>query len=77
MQRVVLGVAAVEQLRTIRSSTELCDADGNVVGVFTPTSGVSEYAIEQPPTDEELNRIDRGFQGRPLDDILQQLQSRS
>ena len=76
MQRVVLGVAAVELLRTIRSSTELCDADGNVVGIFTPTA-VSEYEIEHPPSDEELNRIDRGFQGRPLDDILQELQTRT
>jgi hypothetical protein len=75
MEKLVVDVSVIEKLRTIQSSTELCDANGTVVGVFIPTGLLSRYEVEDPPSDDELSRIDRGFRGRPLDEILHGLQT--
>jgi hypothetical protein len=77
MEKLILDVSVVEKLRTVRASAELCDPEGRIVGVFTPTEALSTFEVEDPPSDEELKRIDSNFQGRPLGDILHSLEAES
>ncbi|MEI6636141.1 MAG: hypothetical protein WCO99_06215 [Planctomycetota bacterium] len=56
---------------------ELCDAGGRVIGHFIPVADASRYAgVEVPTPSEELDRRSREEIGRPLAEILRDLQDR-
>ena len=59
-----------EQLLHAEDTCEIVDAAGNKLGRFTP-----EYVgYECPLSDEELDQIERRGGGRPLKDILRDLE---
>jgi hypothetical protein len=59
MTRITLDTALRNQLECVRSCVELCDADGQTVGYFTPASGqplvpeVSEEELDRREAEEE------------------------
>lgn len=75
MQRVVVDAKLFELLPWFTLPVQLTDRDGNVVGVYTPDPArVAE--LEREPTDEELDRLAAQPGGRPLADILAELEGR-
>jgi hypothetical protein len=56
---------------------EVCDAGGRVIGHFIPVADASRYAgVESSTPSEELDRRSREEIGRPLAEILRDLQDR-
>ncbi len=71
MTRILLDAKLARQLKTSSESMELCDPDGDVVGHFTP---VKKPKIAIPFSEEELKRSKQKSGGRPLADILADLE---
>jgi hypothetical protein len=77
MNRMVLDPLMVEKLRGVFDQLELCDTSGNVLGRFIPRSKSVQHPEMEPQISEEetQRRIQLGG-GRPLEDILADLESR-
>lgn len=70
MIQIVVDDAIKKQLLRADKPCELIDAAGNKLGNFTP-----EYiGYECPYSDEDLRRIEQQGGGRPLKDILSDLE---
>lgn len=76
MTRIVLSQQAVEQLTSVGHGAEVCDKSGRVVGFFTPTRDPTNYVVVNPPTEEELDEIERNLDGRPLHEIMKDLEKK-
>jgi hypothetical protein len=78
MNRVVVDPATLAKLRGARQTLDLCDDRGQVVGRFIPAVDPFEGADLQPQvSEEELDRRERVGGGRPLADILADLEKPS
>jgi hypothetical protein len=67
----------VAQLRDAAAGVELKDPDGNVLGRFTVTGlGKLPPGVKSPFTDEERAERRKVRTGRPLKDILRDLEGR-
>jgi hypothetical protein len=76
MIRITVDALATKQLREIAEPCEIYDPAGNKLGSFQPAGGDAEYiGYECPLSDEELCRIERDPGGRPLAEILRDLES--
>lgn len=71
MTQIMLDAKLARQLKSSANPLELCGPDGAVVGVFTPTS---KGKMEIPFTEEEIQRSKNTTGGRPLADILADLE---
>ena len=77
MVRVTVDQAFCAKLGGLDLPVELCDEQGRVVGHFIPEQNRSAYEGTEPPiSDEELERRFREESGRPLSDILHDLEGR-
>lgn len=77
MVRVTLDSALLAKLHNLDSYLELCDESGRVRGRFIPTHDSALYeGVESPSSPEELARRSREESGRPLADILRDLEGR-
>lgn len=77
MHRIIVDDSITVQLRKMMAPCELIDSAGNRLGLFQPISDEAAYeGYECPLTTEELDRIERTGGGRPLADILRDLESR-
>jgi len=57
VSKIILDAALVERLRQSDETVELCDPEGNVVGLFTPKINPDDYEEVGPPiSEEELQR---------------------
>jgi hypothetical protein len=57
VSKIVLDAKLIERLRASMQTVEICDAAGNIVGLFTPKIDLSEYEELGPEiSDEELLR---------------------
>jgi hypothetical protein len=65
------GLAQQLKLKTAPSALELCDPNGMVVGLFTP---VKKAKIAVPFSEEEIERSKKEVGGRPLAEILADLE---
>jgi len=73
MIRIVVDEPVKTQLLRAGEPCEIVDSAGNKLGNFTP-----EYVgYECPLSDEELNRIQKEGGGRPLKDIIRDLERRA
>jgi hypothetical protein len=72
MTRVTLPITATDQLGRLTETAEICDTNGRVVGYFRPAGKVTV-----PFSDEELDQFDQEPGGRPLTDILADLEKRT
>ena len=76
MQRIILDQNIWSVLRKTNDDAELCDAAGRVVGYFTPATDPALYSgVESPTSPDELLRRKQEGGGRPLADILHDLES--
>ena len=74
MNRIVLDHSLTKQLQDVEQPSELFDSAGHKLGFFTPR----EYeGYECPLTDAELDRIEQQGGGRPLEEILRDLEKRA
>ena len=71
MSVVVLNQELLERFETVSDRTEVRDAQGRLIGLFTPLS-----ALIPPISREELDRRAEG-PGRPLADILADLRAKA
>jgi len=76
MSLLIVNDSPTAQLAAANDPIELCAPDGRLLGYFTP---VKEriYQLEPPASDAELEAIFAAGGGRPLADILQDLEKRS
>jgi hypothetical protein len=73
MNRIVVDEAVKGQFLRAGEPCEVVDAAGNKLGSFVP-----EYVgYECPYTDEDLQKIEQKGGGRPLKDILRDLERRT
>jgi hypothetical protein len=78
MVRIMLDDFAASKLQDAGTNAELCDASGRVLGYFRPAVDKSDYeGVECPVSDEELRLRAREGGGRPLRDILADLERSS
>jgi hypothetical protein len=71
MNRIFLPLSLTDELRSVSRPSEIFDASGNKLGTFMP----DEYVGHECPTPlEELDRIEKQGGGRPLADILRNLE---
>jgi len=71
MTRILLDAAIARKLKASTDALELCSPDGEVVGVFTPSK---KPALTVPFTEDEIRKSKEKAGGRPLADILSDLE---
>ncbi|MCO6458965.1 MAG: hypothetical protein J5I93_26965 [Pirellulaceae bacterium] len=75
MVRITIDQAFCSKLGNSEEPLELCDETGRVVGHFIPVQDRAVYqGVESPAGDDELDRRCRDEAGRPLVDILRDLE---
>jgi hypothetical protein len=77
MHRVIVDEATSRQLGQAGSVTEICDADGNVIGIFRPRRVPQDLLDSDEGPRDELIRQGRLRTGRPLADVIADLERRS
>ena len=78
MTQITLNDDAVAQLQRTRGRAEIRDAAGRVIGFFEPFDAPAEsWDTEIPFTDEEIERFRADPGGRPLEEILRDLEQRA
>jgi hypothetical protein len=77
MVRITIDDTLRAKFGGFESLIEFCDESGRIVGRFFPEQDRSIYeGVEPPISDEEVERILREESGRPLEDILRDLEGR-
>lgn len=78
MNRVIIDPATLAKLQDAQQTLDLCDESGRVVGRFIPLVDRSVCVDLEPRISEaELDRRERNGGGRPLADIIRDLEKRS
>jgi hypothetical protein len=73
MTRITLDSDLKSTLLTTNEPVEICDAGGNVVGVFTPRFDLEAYEREEPFDYQELQRRMREGTFISTDEVLTRL----
>jgi hypothetical protein len=76
MSITITDPGLLAQLVAVRQSVEVLGPNGEYVGTFQPPLGVPPPGFQVPFSDEELERRRRNRTGRPLKDILRDLEGR-
>ncbi len=74
MTRILIDANLARQLKESTQTVELCDPSGMPVGQFVPAKKYGKYDI--PFTEEEIAASKNQPGGRPLADILAELEKR-
>ena len=77
MTKVTVDAATRTKLKGLGELLELCDESGCTIGYFHPTMhtlGCEEVKVLSPHTDEEIEELRKQRGGRPLADILKDLE---
>ncbi len=77
MTKLVADAALRARLHGFKDTVQICDEFGQVPGYFQPAVKPGDYAaagIESPFSGEEIERRRRDFSGRPLAEILKDLE---
>jgi hypothetical protein len=77
MSKLVLDPALRAKLNNLDSDVEVCDESGNTIGYFLSAEWHHELLYtwaKAQVTDEELEEARRQTGGRPLEDILKDLE---
>ena len=75
MTQIILDAATGTRFRTADGPVQVCDADGQLLGYFTPAENASVYEGVEPPTSiEELLRRANAGGGRTWRDIKADLE---
>jgi hypothetical protein len=73
MSRVIVDDQTSARLSKARSSLDLCDSNGHILGRFTP---IPEHLREPQVSEDELKRREASGGGRQLSEILADLEKR-
>jgi hypothetical protein len=77
MSTVIVDPTTLTRLSTLASPAALTDAGGRIVGHFVPLLSPAQRQIAEPQiSEEELLRRERSGGGRPLAEILHDLENR-
>jgi len=75
MTRVTIDDASRARLAEVTGCAEICDASGVTLGYFAPIQDPRLYeGVEPPFGEEELRRREQEPDGRPLREILADLE---
>jgi len=77
MTKFVVDAALGSKLTGVGEPVELCDASGRTLGYFhplVPSPDSTIAAVRSPLSDEEIERRRQDREGRPLRDILADLE---
>jgi hypothetical protein len=78
MTRLILDPVIQSRLGDGKHILEVCDHSGRILGHFLPVLSTSQESATEPQiTDEEIQRRLREGGGRPLTDILADLEKLS
>ncbi|MBW3596606.1 MAG: hypothetical protein KY475_04955 [Planctomycetes bacterium] len=78
MDRIILDSALLANFGGLSDPVEVCDESGKRIGYFTPVAALDHYRTAQPPISrDEIERRKRNLTGRPLRDILADLEKRA
>jgi hypothetical protein len=78
MKRVVIDDSVAQSLAAPADAVQVCTKSGRIVGYFTPTGDPESFnELDSPCSNDELRRRLREEDGRPLADILRDLESRT
>lgn len=78
MIRIAVDTPLGDKLRVAAEQVELCDANGQTLGLFLPLPAYADLVRPEdncPYSAEELSRLHQQTGGRPLADILKDLQA--
>jgi hypothetical protein len=75
MSITITDPALLAQLAAARNPVEVRGPDGEYIGTFQPPLGTPPPGFKVPFSDEELERRRQSRTGRPLKDILRDLES--
>ncbi len=76
MAIVITDPNLLTQLVQAFNPVEIRDANGNLLGTFAPPAGKMPPGLTSPFSDEEIERRRKQPDGRPLADILRDLERR-
>ncbi len=77
MSKVILNPPLLAQLAAIKEQADLCAPDGKVIGRFIPASHTEQADWGRPQIpEEELQRRLKAGGGRPLAEIMADLEKR-
>ena len=77
MNSIVVDPTTLTRLQSIDHTVALTDGDGRILGHFVPVIDSEQRQKMEPQiSEEELDRRERLGGGRPLVDILRDLQGR-
>jgi hypothetical protein len=77
MTRIVLDSETLTKLHGLQDTLELCDEDGRCLGIAVPLKGEDLFVStvdEIQPTSEEIQHLRKQPAGRPLKEILADLE---
>lgn len=75
MTRIVLDPASLAKLRDLKEGAEICDASGTLFGFFVPAEAPApSEKVAVPFSDEDLDKFEQEPGGRPLREILADLE---
>jgi hypothetical protein len=77
MTKVIVDPVTEAKLAATRKTLEICNDRGRVLGHFVPNLNPGEVSMEPQISQEELDRRERAGGGRPLVDILADLEKRA
>lgn len=77
MTRVTLNHDSVSKLRWLAEPVEICDESGAVIGIYAPVADHSLYQGEESPASDAELRQSELDPGRPLAEILNDLEERA
>jgi len=76
MTAITIPETILSQIKPGEQAVEVRDATGRTIGYFSPLATLDDYRDTRPAvSDDELDRRSRAGGGRPLTDILRDLQS--
>jgi hypothetical protein len=76
MKRVIVDESVSKRFWEAADAVQVCTPSGDIVGYFTPAAHPRVYGErESPCSEEELRRRLRESGGRPLKDILRDLEA--
>ena len=78
MTKVVVDASFGAKFAGLTGPVEVCDESGRTIGCFQPvlSEGMSAKGVWSPISDEEIERRSQERSGRPLADILADLEKR-
>jgi hypothetical protein len=76
MTRITADASLLAKLDNLSSVVQVCDDAGRTLGYFHP-AGPSARATMSPVSDEEIEKCRQQKTGRPLSEIMTELESQS